>query len=89
MITCASGLVSHNSLRVSQYAVRSVETLKHINLPSHLHKYNALLNHSLTEITDFYCDGIFLMGINQTVKPIFKMCALYVFSLIVRKAFFV
>ncbi len=35
------------------------------------------------------CDGIFLMGINQTVKPIFKMCAFYGFSLIVRKAFFV
>ncbi len=31
----------------------------------------------------------FLLGSNQTVKPTFQMYALYVFSLVVRKAFFV
>ncbi len=36
------------------------------------------------------CKGIFPYGcINQTVKHRFKMYALYVFSLVVRKAFFV
>ncbi len=36
-----------------------------------------------------YCKGIFLLGSNQTVKPISKMYVLYVFSLAVRKAFYV
>ncbi len=35
-----------------------------------------------------HCDGNFLMGINQNRETYIQKCALYVFSLIVRKAFF-
>ncbi len=41
-----------------------------------------------TTILCLVCDGIFLMGINQNHETYIQKCALYVFSLIVRKAFF-
>ncbi len=51
--------------------------------------YAGTNNRGLYFRSDKSCKGIFLLGSNQTVRHRFQMCALYVFSLVVRKAFYV